>query len=347
MLGSGAWVVEPRRYRVRLEHLAPFVVQHGLESAVQHAARAGGQRRRVATARDPLPCRLDADQLDRVVAEESSERADRVGATAHASNDTVRQPPEPLEHLRARFFPDHALQVAHERGIRGRTHRRADHVVGRLDVSDPVADRRANRLLERASARLDRLHLRPQKLHAFDVRPLAADVLAAHVDNALEAEQRACGSARHAVLTGPRFGDHAPLSHPQREQRLSAGVVDLVRTSVEQVLALQVDLATGRLREPASVVQRCRPTGVVAQQVAELGAKGRLVTQLGPRPLELVERGDQGLGHVAPAIGAEPPWRQRRRAGDTFAAAPDDTFAGARHRRPAFAPASGERPWGS
>jgi hypothetical protein len=46
----------------------------------------------------------------------------------------------------------------------------------------------------------------------------------------------------HAVLAGPGLGDHARLAHAPREQRLSEGVVDLVRAGVVQVLALEVDL---------------------------------------------------------------------------------------------------------
>ena len=38
---------------------------------------------------------------------------------------------------------------------------------------------------------------------------------------------------------------------------------------------------------------------------AELGAEGLVGARLEPRPLELVEGGDQRLGHEAPAVGAE------------------------------------------
>ena len=64
------------------------------------------------------------------------------------------------EHLLARLVADHALEVAHERRIRRRADGRADHVVGVADVRDPVADRGADRLLQRPRAGLDRLDRR-------------------------------------------------------------------------------------------------------------------------------------------------------------------------------------------
>jgi hypothetical protein len=47
----------------------------------------------------------------------------------------------------------------------------------------------------------------PSSRIAHDVQRLPAHVLGAHVDDALEAEQRAGGRRRHAVLAGAGFGD--------------------------------------------------------------------------------------------------------------------------------------------
>ena len=96
-----------------------------------------------------------------------------------------------------------------------------------------------------------------------DVERLALHVLGAHVDVALEAEQRARGRRRDAVLPGAGFGDDAALAHAHGEQRLAERVVDLVRAGVRQVFALQEDpRAAGRrasaasLRRPASAARR-------------------------------------------------------------------------------------------
>ena len=74
-----------------------------------------------------------------------------------------------------------------------------------------------------------------------DVGRLAARVLLAHVDDALQAEARAHGGRRDAVLARAGLGDDAPLAQAPREQRLADGVVDLVRAGVREVLALQLD----------------------------------------------------------------------------------------------------------
>ena len=71
---------------------------------------------------------------------------------------------------------------------------------------------------------------------------LAADVLLAHVDVALEPEPRAHRGGRDAVLARARLGDDAALAQPDGEQRLADGVVDLVGAGVVQVLALQPDV---------------------------------------------------------------------------------------------------------
>ena len=60
------------------------------------------------------------------------------------------------QRLLARLVADHPLQVADQRREGRRADRRADHVVGRLDVGDPVADRGADRLLQGPRAGLDR-----------------------------------------------------------------------------------------------------------------------------------------------------------------------------------------------
>ena len=80
---------------------------------------------------------------------------------------------------------------------------------------------------------------RAEQAHADDVQRLAPHVFRAHVDDALEAEQRTGGGRRHAVLPGAGLGDDAPLAHALGEQRLPQRVVDLVRAGVRQVFALE------------------------------------------------------------------------------------------------------------
>jgi hypothetical protein len=69
---------------------------------------------------------------------------------------------------------------------------------------------------------------------------LAAGVLNAHVDHALEVEQRTHGGSRHAVLARASLGDDPVLAHALGEQRLAERVVELVRACVVEILALEV-----------------------------------------------------------------------------------------------------------
>ena len=116
-----------------------------------------------------------------------------------------------------------------------------DDVVGVAHVGHPVADGLVGGVLERARTRVHGTHLGPQQLHAIDVQRLALDILRAHVDHALEIEERTHGRGGHPVLPGAGFGDDAALAHPARQQRLPEGVVDLVGAGVVEILALEVD----------------------------------------------------------------------------------------------------------
>ena len=170
-----------------------------------------------------------------------------------------------------------------------------------LEARRPVAQRLVDRVLERPAAAFDRHHLGAHQLHPEDVELLPLDVLGAHVDDRLEAEQRADDRGRDAVLAGARLGDQAGLAHALREQPLPQHLVGLVRAAVEQVLALQIDVAG----QVAAAGQRRRPPGVVREQAVELGGERRIFLRVEERRLELLERRDQDFGHVAAAEPAE------------------------------------------
>ena len=91
------------------------------------------------------------------------------------------------------------------------------------------------------------------------------------------------------------------LAHALREQALAEHLVGLVRAAVEQVLALQIDVAG----QVAAAGQRRRPAGIIGQQAVELGRERGVVLRVEEGGLELLERGHQDLGHVAAAEAAE------------------------------------------
>ncbi len=142
--------------------------------------------------------------------------------------------------------------------------------VGR--VVRPATQSRIASLIASFSVRLPRLDADDggaEQPHADDVQRLPRHVLGPHVDDALEAEQRAGGRRRDAVLTGAGLGDDAGLAHPLGEQRLADGVVDLVRAGVGQVLALEEHAAADVVRQPLRLVERRRAADELPQHLHE------------------------------------------------------------------------------
>src|SRR5690606_15528644 len=104
-------------------------------------------------------------------------------------------------------------------------------------------------------------------------------------------------------------------AHPARQQHLAERVVDLVGAGVVQVLPLQVDRTTARLRfQPTRPVERRRPPDIVAQQHLELRPERRIAARCVPGRLQLDECRHQRLRHIAPAELAEPTGLYRCRA---------------------------------
>ena len=124
-----------------------------------------------------------------------------------------------------------------------------------------------------------------------------------------------------AVLAGPGLRDDSRLTEPARQQRLAERVVDLVRAGVGEILALEIeaDRADRRssrrptrpprlFREPVGAVEGRRAAGVATEQVVELGPEPGVVADGVVRRLELLERRDERLGHVAAAeVALHPP----------------------------------------
>ena len=182
----------------------------------------------------------------------------------------------------------------------------AEEVVRGADVGDPVAHGFVDGVFEGARAGRDAADFSAEHAHAVDVELLAAHVLFAHVDDAVEAEERADGGGGDAVLARAGFRDDAFLAHAHGEERLAEAVVDFVRAGVEQVFALEVNLCAAEgFGEARGEVERRGAAGVVAQQQVELQVEIGIGLGLGVGVLQLVERGDERLGNVAAAVGAE------------------------------------------
>ena len=116
------------------------------------------------------------------------------------------------------------------------------------------------------------VHGGAEEAHAEDVELLPLHVRGAHVDDALEAEARAHGGGRDAVLTRAGLGDDALLAHLLGKERLAHRVVDLVRAGVVEILALEVDVRGAIvLGEALGEVQGVGAADVVFEDALELG----------------------------------------------------------------------------
>src|SRR6476660_5095642 len=152
MLRADAGVIESSRDRVRLDYLAPFILQDIGARAVENALASRDERGGVRAGIESVSAGFDADQLDALITGKRVKDADRVRAAADAGDHGVREPPDPLEHLPARLPANHRLQISDADRVRVHSGGRAEDVEGGADVGDPVADRLVDRILERLRA---------------------------------------------------------------------------------------------------------------------------------------------------------------------------------------------------
>jgi len=249
---------------------------------------------------------FDADEAHISVGDEFVEHADGVGAAADAGDNRRGQTVFLLENLRARFAADHAVEVAHHDRVRMRAKDAAKAVVRGADVGDPVAHRLVDGVFQRARAGGDAADFGAEEAHAVNVELLAAHVLFAHINDALEAEESADGGGGDAVLAGSGLRDDAMLAHAHGEQSLAEAVVDFVRAGVEQVFALEIDFCAAEgFAETRGEVERRGAAGEVAQERIELQMEVRIGLGFLIRVVELIERRDEGFGNVASAVWAE------------------------------------------
>ncbi len=173
------------------------------------------------------------------------------------------------------------------------TQSRMASLMASLSVFDPA-------LTPRTSA--------PKQPHAQHVQLLPLHVHIAHVNGALQAQQRADGCGGHAMLPRAGLGNHALLAHALGQQALAQRVVDLVRAGMQQVFALEINLRPAQLlRQPLAKIERRRPPGIILQQPGQLSLKRGVILGDVVLMLELKQRRHQRLGHIPSAINAKPP----------------------------------------
>ena len=221
---------------------------------------------------DAIPSCLDAEKLDRGVWNEGCEHPDGIATSANARDDCIRELSRLLQHLFPALSPNDRLEISHDGGERVGTDGAPDNVVRRAHVGDPVAQRLVHRVLQGAAPGLNATDFSAQNAHPEDVQLLPLHVHLTHVNDTGHAEESARRRCRDAMLPGPSLRNDPCLAQLLCEQSLSQSVVDLVRTGVGEILALEPDAgAAAVLGEPLRVVERSRTTDVVAAERLELG----------------------------------------------------------------------------
>ena len=203
---------------------------------------------------------------------------------------------------------DDPLEVADDHRERVRAGDRAEQVVGVVDVGDPVPQRLVDRVLEGARPGVDRDDLGAEQPHPGDVERLP---LGCPPRPCRRTHSRPSRAAAVALATpcwpAPVSAMIRGLPIRLREQRLAEHVVDLVapvwlRSSRLSRIRAPPTCSASRWR----LGERARPAGVRRRSSpAELARERRVGHGLPVACVELVQRGDQRLGHAAAAEAAE------------------------------------------
>src|SRR5207249_3476991 len=269
---------------------------HGLPSALaRDRGQLGDPVRGLECGDDALGARKEREGVERLAVG----ARDIPYATAACERRVLRSDAWIVEPRRDRVgLADLAVLVLKDERARAveHAHLSADDRRGVMPGLDALATRLDADELHR---RVDLAHLGAQQLHPKDIRLLPARVDRAHVDHALETEQRARRGRRHAVLARPGFRDDPRLPHSFRKQRLADRAVDLVRARVRQVLALQEHAReTDVAREMRRVGERRRAADPITEHARELVLERAVLASVEPGALELRDGGHERLGQV-------------------------------------------------
>src|SRR5512135_1932047 len=143
---------------MRLFNLSIIVLENIGIGPVQYARKGTSKASCVLTGRDPQSPRFDANHCDIVVAE-GIEQPNCVRATAHASNEQVREPVLRFQDLPARLATDNRLEFAHDGRVWMGTKHRPEQVVSGIHMRDPVPNRLVDRIFESGAASINPAYL--------------------------------------------------------------------------------------------------------------------------------------------------------------------------------------------
>ena len=108
------------------------------------------------------------------------------------------------------------------------------------------------------------------------------------------------------MLSSAGLSDDPGLAHAPGEQDLAQHIIDLVRTGMVQLVALEIDLrAAEMLGQARREIERRGAAHIVPPQILHLRLECPLFLGLVIRSFEIQDQRHQGLGHETPAMQAE------------------------------------------
>mmetsp|Transcript_126736 Transcript_126736/g.354854 ORF Transcript_126736/g.354854 Transcript_126736/m.354854 type:complete len:222 (-) Transcript_126736:1269-1934(-) len=187
------------------------------------------------------------------------EGANGVGSTTNTGDDGVRESSILFLELRLDLPSNNTLEVANNGWEWMGANRRSNEVVRISNVRDPVTHGFVDSILECPLTILHRDDLCAKSIHAENIQLLSFAVNSSHVNDALQSKHGTNSSGSHTVLSSSCLSNDTRFSEAFGEKGLANSVINLVSTSVGQILALQPDSSTtGQFSEAAGLVKRGR-----------------------------------------------------------------------------------------
>ncbi len=146
------------------------------------------------------------------------------------------------------FLTDDRLKITDHRGVWVRTSHGADAIERVTHVGHPVAQRIVHCIFQGATTGSHGHHFCTKKAHTEHVRGLTLDIMCAHIDHTFQTEFRTNRGRCNTVLACTCLGNDAGLAHAAGQNDLAQHIVDFMRASMVQFVALHIDFRTTQMR---------------------------------------------------------------------------------------------------
>lgn len=297
-LGSDSGVVQTSGNRVSVRNLSVLVLENVGPDSVENSDLSSSQSSRVTVSVNTISSSLNSDESYRQVLGEGVEHSNAVGASSDTSNNNIGKLSAELLELGLGLVSNDGLESTDNSGEGVRTYGGSNDVVGGGESGDPSTKGLVDGITKGASSSLDSNNGGSEKLHTEDVESLTTDVLSPHVDGTLETELSTNSSGGDSMLSGSGLGNDLLLSETTCQKNLSKGVVDLVGSSVVEVLTLQPDLSSSTVLGETVGELKVAGTSHVGVVGTVLLPEGGVIVGLDKAGLKLSKTIHQRLGNV-------------------------------------------------